>query len=373
MEKYQGLNKEEFLSVCKELGLPNKVNPEFVFKVYSLCIDNIENISKTLKMPSLQINDRELILYIAHEHFYTISSSRIEDATYLENDEQYITRTASLSMDKLLTNEHLTYKNLSFANRFSPTISTLELFINYALKTFNSKFLRNQPDQTLLIDMLDKCFQLMKCDLLLLINGFETEAFSTWRTIHESECILKLLFENRAKLEPTYLKHIEYSMAMKGAFDKEKTDKIFIDIKSEMKKRDLKSKDIKKFIEYGWLYKITNGTSENLKLNFRDGVQKLAGLSDYSKVYEMSSEVTHSSPFLIYSRKNYFFIITLLNIYETFFRVEKIFTIIMSKTVSKQEFTSYKVMRDLYYSLLVSIYQIEKGKFDYTFSKNKEN
>ena len=32
-----------------------------------------------------------------------------------------------------------------------------------------------------------------RCIVLLLNNGYETEAFSTWRTLHENECILTVL------------------------------------------------------------------------------------------------------------------------------------------------------------------------------------
>ena len=57
-----------------------------------------------------------------------------------------------------------------------------------------------------------------------------------------------------------------------------------------MKEHNLKSKDMKKYIEYGYLFGVPNITlNEDFKLNFRDGVERVAGLSQYSKMYETAS------------------------------------------------------------------------------------
>ena len=60
--------------------------------------------------------------------------------------------------------------------------------------------------------------------------------------------------------------------------DKEQQDRIFLEMKEEMRGYGLKSKDIRKYIEYGWLYLIADKDDPNFKLNFRDGLEKLAGL-----------------------------------------------------------------------------------------------
>ena len=137
-----------------------------------------------------------------------------------------------------------------------------------------------------------------------------------------------------------------------------------IEIKSRMKEHDLKSKDMKRFIEYGWLLAIDKvSETEGFKLNFRDGVQRVAGLSNYSKVYEMSSEIAHSSPLLIYSEKNYFYHITILNLYESFFRLEKIFASIYMSTVGEEERQRYLSMRSLYFGELLASYNMKKAEF----------
>jgi hypothetical protein len=146
--------------------------------------------------------------------------------------------------------------------------------------------------------------------------------------------------------------------------DKDKQTEIFMAMKEEMKGHNLKSKDIKKYIEYGWLYACSDfKEEEGYKLNFRDGLEKLAGLSTYASRYETSSEIIHSTPLLIYSSKEYFYYVTLISLYESFFRLEKIFTTIYISTVDKNEVDKYMNMRYIYYSLLVSLHQIEKQHF----------
>ena len=93
---------------------------------------------------------------------------------------------ASICCDKYLTNEQLNYRSQIFLNKFNPQISTLSLYLNFTLTTLE-RIQVNKNDQIsdLIKRMLLKAFSLSKCILDLLINGFETEAFSTWRTLHE--------------------------------------------------------------------------------------------------------------------------------------------------------------------------------------------
>jgi hypothetical protein len=98
---------------------------------------------------------------------------------------------------------------------------------------------------------------------------------------------------------------------------------------------------------------------EGFKFNFRDGVERCAGLSNYSKNYEMSSEIAHSSPLLIYSNKEYLHHVCLLNLYESFFRLEKIFTSLYMSTVNSAEQGAYVRMRSLYQNELRAAYEFE--------------
>ena len=132
-----------------------------------------------------------------------------------------------------------------------------------------------------------------------------------------------------------------------------------------MKDHGLKSKDMKKFIEYGYLYssKEFKDGETLLKLNFRDGVERIAGLYNYSKVYEMASEIAHSSPLLLFSRRSYYFEVTLLNLYESFFRLEVIFEAYYKTINSPEVVKQYENMKSVYLKELHEIYAVLQKNF----------
>lgn len=356
------LNIEQFKEIYVALGVKESLDMPFLFDAYQNAIEGAKGIAEAnLLGRVVPINPISLILYLVNEHGYYLESHPDANQNALIDDEKYMQTLVSVALDKYYTNEHLSYKSKTVLTRFSPGISTLNTYLNFVLGIL-ARFNRNQPNETLIIDVLSKSFSMARAISDLLVAGFETEAFSTWRTLHESECILLILAKHGKPVIDRYLEHMNYAMAFRGmVFSKEKTDEIFIKIKEEMRTFDLKSKDMKRYIEYGWLMVIPSlEDDEPLKLNFRDGVERLAGLKAYSPVYEMSSEIAHSSPLLIYSRRDYFMHITLVNVYESFFRLEKIFSDIYMQTISQAERKRYLLMRNIYYGQLVNLHQSER-------------
>jgi hypothetical protein len=117
-----------------------------------------------------------------------------------------------------------------------------------------SRYPQGNPNETLVIDVMKKGFSMAQCIVNLLENGYETEAFSTWRTLHENECILQVLVSYGKPVMDAYVNHMKYAVAFRGGLpSKAETDEVFVKIKEGMKENDLKSKDMKRFIEYGWL------------------------------------------------------------------------------------------------------------------------
>ena len=108
---------------------------------------------------------------------------------------------------------------------------------------------------------------------------------------------------------------------------------------------------------------------ETFKLNFRDGLEKVAGLSDCAQRYELSSEIIHSTPLLIYSNTDYFYYVTLLSLYESFFRLEKVFVNLFARRVSQEVFAHYEAMRKVYFSQLIAIYSRESKTFEFNTTK----
>lgn len=362
--KVTPLKRDVFDNIINDLKVPSNIDNDFLYDIYEVSCSAIEDVSNLSTLNNFTpVNHVVLILYAVNETLFAFKTT--PDAENKKEDDDFFNKIASIVADKYITNEQLNYKSGAFLNRFNPTISTIELYSNFILRSLNYiNTSDNKPNQ-LVKEMLEKAFKMIKCIVSLLIDGFETEAFSTWRTLHENECILICLVKYPNELFKLYFKHISYALAYRNQIpSKEETDKIFIQIKEEMKEHNLKSKDMKKYIEYGYLFGVPNITlNEDFKLNFRDGVEKVAGLSQYSKMYETASEIAHSSPLLLYSRRDYFFNVTILNLYETFFRLETIFTTLYSNYVNSEELAKYRELRKLYLNELNVLYVTIQNMF----------
>ena len=369
------MTKEQFVELLKNLNSPENLRFDFLYECYSDSISGAKDLKEVNgAIASMPINSVQLILYLVNEHsFYLMMHPEKKEADLIA-DEKYEGLIISVSLDKYFTNEHLAFNNGRFASRFLPEISTISLYLNF-IQGMLSRYKRGDPKETLVVDIIAKAFSMSECMVDLLTSGFETEAFSTWRTLHENECILAVIVKYGQPVIDRYIKHLTYALAFRnGLGSKEKTDQVFVEIKDAMHKLDLKSKDMKRFIEYGWLTGAKDyATTEGFKFNFRDGVERMAGLTNYSKVYEMSSEIAHSSPLLIYSRKNYFYLISILNLYESFFRLEKIFSSIYLSTVPEAEQKQYVSMRQLYFGELLAVYDFEKKRFSELAASTKSD
>ena len=368
------LSREEFDRVLSMLNLPPEIEKDVIYSIYQTSCEAIQSLVDSNLVSGIKsINPIEIIYYCIGEYLYTHSGLSPEQRNQMSSDERYIASVASITSDKYLSLSMFNHVERKLANKYIPTISSLNLYLNFILNILQN-YNKNDPKSTLLTDLLMKSISISRCILGLLTDGYETEAYASWRTLHECECALILLEKYGDPLINRYLIHMQYGIVFKKEdLSDERGNKIFADMKEEMRKYDLKSKDIKKFIEYGWLYYIPGvEQDETFKLNFRDGLEKLAGLSMYSERYEMSSEIIHSTPMLIYSNKEYFYFVTLLSLYESFFRLEKIFVSVFSKRVSKEQMDRYLEMRKVYYSQLVNIHKRELTNFKNWQNRNKK-
>jgi len=355
------MDKKSFFSMCDTISVSPKIDREFLYELFECAIDGADELVKTnIFNKDVPINNVFLLLYLVNEYGFVLDTKKITNDD-VKKDEDISSQIVSIALDKYFTNEHLNYKNETRISKFSPVISNLDTYLNFVLGILK-KYPKRNPRETLITDVLYKGFSMAKAISELIVNGFETEAFSLWRTLHETECILSLLNKYGEPVIQSYLKHMNYAVAYRGAIpSKEETDRQFELLKGEMKVLDLKSKDMKKYIEYGWLTAIPDYNADpSFKFNFRNGVEALAGLSSYSDVYEMASEIAHSSPLLIYSRNDYYLQKSISTLYESFFRLEAIFTNLYLKTIGKEEADRYFLMRDHYYQTLELIYKSGK-------------
>lgn len=369
------INREEFDRILGLLHNVEKIDNDNLFAIYTTTISAIKAIQESNLLTNFPIiNPIEIIYYLVGEYVYISQVVDNETMKKKVENENFRNTMASVVADKYLSLSMFNHAERNLVSKFLPPMSSLNLYLNFILNILNQRKDKD-PKTTLIKDLLEKSTSLARVTLNLLIQGYETEAFSTWRTLHECECALVLLEKYGDPLINKYLIHMQYGIVYrKNDQTNELGNKIFSDMKAEMAKRGLKSKDIKKFIEYGWLYDIP-GIPEDpeFKLNFRDGLQKTAGLSSYNKRYELSSETVHVTPLLIYSAKEYLYFITLLSLYESFFRLEKVFVSLFSKYVTKEFNEKYQELRNVYYMQLVDIYNRELNNFKAWQKKNKRD
>ena len=355
-------SRELFHQIFIKKQFPSIVNEDYVYELFEKIIYLLSPRIESEYNESIP-NPHILLSYIVEEYLYLASPLSEEKQEMLIRDEELKKQLAQKITDKIFFNEYAFYKAKALITKFNPTISTFRFYINFVLERIvHIKF--NDETDALLIDMLRKGFLSCLGVTSLLVEGFETEAFSTWRTIHETECIVKIIFEHKEAIK-TYKRHIDYNRAFRNEYqDKEYQQELIDEIKLQLKAHNLKSKDLKKYIEYGWIYSIDNIETKYplLKLNFRNGIEYIADLTDYSSLYEMSSEIAHSSPMLFYSNKVFFLRISLVCLYETFFRMEEIFFEILKKQ-KKEESQAYLFLRTSYLSELKIILAKEKMLF----------
>lgn len=360
---------ENFKTYCQYH--PTLLSMEEELFVIFLKIEEVIN-KRLVKSKKEQYDEEILVNYLLEEIKYSLKEYSSENLKEVLREKSYQNQIAAIVFDKFFFNELNPYHAVSLVNQQSPIISTIDLMLNFILNRI-SVIKKKNPQKDILIDMMNKAFLMFKSVNYLLISGSETEAFSTWRTIHELECVIKVIFDHQYII-PTYLQHIVYNNAFRDEFeDKVAQQAIIDDLKVHMKQHDLKSKDMKKYIEYGWLYAIKDiEKKEGFKLNFRNGLELAASLTSYSQDYEMSSEVAHSSPLLIYSNKNFFKNITIVRSYESFLRLEEIFYNVLS-SYQNVDSTSYKKMRNLYLGFVKNILNKEISSLKNLIKQGSKN
>ncbi len=362
------LSRDFFNFLLSQSPVPNNANLELLYKVYCITLTSIvKNITTNQVFDSESlINPLAVWNYIVAEYMYSTRNMEEKDIQLLHQIDGFVIGMSNVCIDKYLTLEHLSYIMTSTANKYYPPLSSLELYLNNVLRILAKLPSRKIPN-TLLNDIFLKYFTMCHCIVELLSKGFETEALATWRTVHETECILIILNKYPETLD-SYIKHMTYNLAYRNSIiDLQEQDKIFEQLKGEMKALGLKSKDMKRYIENGWLYAIEGIKDDpTFKINFRMGIEYVAGLEDLNEWYEISSEIAHGSPLLVYSDKRFFFNMTLVGTLESFVRIEELFAKTVNEQCDDATKQAYNKMREVRLTEIKKILNIEKTLFETT-------
>ena len=365
MNNNKPIEKALFHSILGVLTSVKSINEDYIYDVYKSAIEGINELQSNNVIGEIGgINHFEVIQYCLGEYIYSVQNRSEESIEEFVKNQAIFDSMVSVVADKYLSLSKFTFSERKLTHKYLPPVSSLYVYLNFISNILNG-YKKKDPKITLITDLLEKSISIARCCLDLLIDGFETVAFSSWRTLHESECILIALLKNGKPAFDKYLKHMSYGLAYRDTMDdKDKQTAIFMEMKEEMREKGLKSKDIKKYIEYGWLYACKDFKEEDgYKLNFRDGLEKIAGLTEYANRYEMSSEIIHSTPLLIYSSKEFFYFTTLLSLYESFFRLEKVFNELYIRNVNEDVAKKYESMRSIYFAQLINIHRRESTRF----------
>ena len=226
------LKREQFdkiLDALKELNIKNR---DLIYEIYTTASEGMDELIESNILPSVgMVNPVDIIYYCVGEYLYTASNKSEEEQKALLENEDYITSCASVVSDKYLSLAKFGHNERKLANKYIPPISTINLYLNFMLNILHT-YKKNDPKSTLINDLLIKSVSISRCILQLITDGYETEAFSSWRTLHECECTLLLLDKYGDPLINRYLIHMQYGLVFRrGETEDEQANKIFADMK----------------------------------------------------------------------------------------------------------------------------------------------
>lgn len=313
-------------------------------------------IDKKVEGPS---SNYELLNYIVGTYDHLIKTHGYTKTREILEIPERLDIISSYIVEFYMNTEELEYHNEDEFLKYSPIAASLNGALNVCLRA-TADFPREDKHLNAVVDMMRKGFVLSKCILNLLTGGFTTEAFSTWRTLFEMSAILKILVENGPEVTDVYLRHMDYAMAYRGVhFSKEQIDEIFVEIKDKMSELNLKSKDMKRFIEYGWIHRLPDyGTRQpEYRFNFREGIERAAGFEEKHVYFELASELAHSSPILIYSNKKYFRNLSLKSLFDSAITFMQLFLKVFRLHQSKEAFDAFVNLHRHYVEELQRVYQ----------------
>lgn len=309
-----------------------------------LTIDQRENMLSRL----IDLCIGEFLYVKDFEGLRPLSSKDIEELSHRAVDKFFLFETEDLKSH----NDSLPY--------YDATISTLRMTI-LDLEKINSPLSKKNFSVSLINDIFETTFRKIDGFAHMMMLGLYPDALAAWRTIHESRCFLTLLVNGGDKVRYAYIDHIYFSNAygFKENFTKSQLDETFAELKERMEKHGLKSKDMKRFIDYGWLYQhpLYRPDDRLFKLNFRDGVERLAGFRTaiVDEVYTYTSEITHSSAIFYYINDEICRSLGLTYTYDVTIDIVRLYLSYMSDYFLHNQDRQQKIERDL--SDLKSIYQ----------------
>ena len=255
----------------------------------------------------------EIVGYVFYYHLFQTSHLPAEVVKKIEADEKYRAMLVHDVAVYIVINEHLNVEKISNTSACSPEIAAYNMACSYSLFVLGS-FRGTDARMRGMSNLFKKAMITTKSVINLLAAGNSCDAVILWRHLHELECVLTVLGTKGEDLYFRYVRHMEY-------FDMENNPH-----KEELQQRlaeECKAYGVKErnaFINYGWLVYVEGfkeGFGKEYRLNFKDGLQKMAGQSGRHAAYASASKILHPSAWVVAIRDDKFYKFTMFELYRS--------------------------------------------------------
>ena len=259
----------------------------------------------------------EIVSYIYYYHIFHTSHLPEELTKKLESDEKYREMLVRDVAVYIVINEHLNVEKISNTSEYSPEIAAYNMACSYSLYILGS-FKGTDRRMNGINNLFKKAMVTIKSVIHLLAAGNSCDAVILWRHLHELECVLIVLCTKGEDLFFRYIKHMEY-------FDMEgnpRAEELQQRLSEECKAFGVKERNA--FINYGWLEYVDGfreGFGKEYRLNFKDGLQKIAGLSARHAAYASASKILHPSAWVVTIRDDKFYKFTVFELFRTLINI----------------------------------------------------
>ena len=202
---------------------------DYLYEVYEMADESIHILhEQNPAVLNSNVNQVELLYYCVGELVYSINGKDKAACEEFYKNEDFEASMASVAADKYLTLSQFGQIEKKVTNRFLPPASSMNIYLNF-IQNILKNYDKNDPASTLITDLLTKSISISRCILTNLIEGYYTEAFSSWRTLHECECTLIILEKYGDLAIQKYLRHMNFGMAFRSQIaNKEESDNLYL-------------------------------------------------------------------------------------------------------------------------------------------------
>lgn len=255
----------------------------------------------------------EIVSYLYYYHLFHTSHLPPEVVARVEGDERYRSQLVRDVAVYIVINEHLNVEKISNTSVYSPEIAAYNMACSYSLFVLGTL---KGDDRRMngINNLFKKSMITTKSVINLLAAGNSCDAVILWRHLHELECVLIVLNTKGDELFFQYVKHMEYF----NMENNPNAEALQQRLSEECKAYGVKERNA--FINYGWLVHVEGfreGFGKEYRLNFKDGLQKIAGQSERHGAYSSASKILHPSAWVVTIRDDKFYKFTVFELYRS--------------------------------------------------------